>query len=77
VWAALRQIDADLSAAAPGVAEQIIAAEDLVEARVFPFQAMSWAAGVIGGISLVLTISGIYERRTARPVSFPGRARTP
>jgi predicted permease len=60
VSAALRQIDADLSAAAPGVAEQIIAAQDLVEVRVYPFQAMSWAAGVIGGIALVLTITGIY-----------------
>ena len=60
VSAAMRQIDADLSAAAPGVAEQIITAQDLVEARVYPFQAMSWAAGVIGGIALVLTISGIY-----------------
>ncbi len=60
VSAALRQIDADLSAAAPGVAEQIITAQDLVETRVYPFQAMSWAAGVIGGIALVLTISGIY-----------------
>ena len=60
VSAAMRQIDAALSAAAPGVAEQIIAAQDLVETRVYPFQAMSWAAGVIGGIALVLTISGIY-----------------
>ena len=60
VSAAMRQIDADLSAAAPGVAEQIITAQDLVETRVYPFQAMSWAAGVIGGIALVLTISGIY-----------------
>jgi predicted permease len=60
VSAAMRQIDADLSAAAPGVAEQIITAHDLVEIRVYPFQAMSWAAGIIGGIALVLTISGIY-----------------
>ena len=60
VSAAMRQIDADLSAAAPGVAQQIITAQDLVETRVYPFQAMSWAAGIIGGIALVLTISGIY-----------------
>jgi predicted permease len=60
VSAAMRQIDADLSAAAPGVAEQIITAQDLVEGRVYPFQAMSWVAGVIGGIALALTISGIY-----------------
>jgi predicted permease len=60
VSAAMRQIDAAVSAAAPGVAEQIIPAQDLVEARVYPFQAMSWAAGIIGGIALVLTISGIY-----------------
>jgi predicted permease len=60
VSAAVRQIDADLSAAAPGVAEQIITVQDLVETRVYPFQAMSWAAGIIGGIALVLTISGIY-----------------
>ena len=57
VAAAMRQIDADLGAAAPGV---IITAQDLAEARVYPFQAMSWAAGIIGGIALVLTISGIY-----------------
>jgi predicted permease len=61
VSAAMRQIDADLSAAAPGVAEQIITARDLVEARVYPFQAMSWAAGIIGGVALALTISGIYS----------------
>jgi ABC-type antimicrobial peptide transport system permease subunit len=60
VSAAMRQIDADLSAAAPGLAQQVITARDLVEARVYPFQAMSWAAGIIGGIALVLTISGIY-----------------
>jgi len=60
VSAAMRQIDADLSAAAPGVAEQIITAQDLVETRVYPFQALSWAAGVVSGIALVLTISGIY-----------------
>jgi hypothetical protein len=53
VSAAMRQIDADLSASAPGLAQQIITAQDLVEARVYPFQAMSWAAGVIGGIALV------------------------
>jgi predicted permease len=60
VSAAMRQIDADLSVAAPGIAQQIITAQDLVETRVYPFQAMSWAAGIIGGIALVLTISGIY-----------------
>jgi predicted permease len=60
VSAAMRQIDADLGAAAPGFVEQIITAQDLVETRVYPFQAMSWAAGIIGGIALVLTISGIY-----------------
>jgi predicted permease len=58
VSAALRQIDADLGAAGEGTV--IITAQDLAEARVYPFQAMSWAAGVIGGIGLVLTISGIY-----------------
>jgi predicted permease len=58
--AAMRQIDADLSVAAPGVAEQIITAQDLVELRVYPFQAMTWAAGIIGVIALVLTVSGIY-----------------
>ena len=58
--AAVRQIDADLLASAPGVAEQVITAQELTETRVYPFQAMSWAAGIIGGIALVLTISGIY-----------------
>jgi predicted permease len=58
VSAAMRQIEAGLSAAAPGAV--IITAQDLAEMRVYPFQAMSWAAGVIGGIALLLTISGIY-----------------
>ena len=57
---AMRQIDADVTAVAPGVVEQLITAQDLVETRVYPFQAMSWAAGIIGGIALVLTVSGIY-----------------
>ena len=60
VSAAIRRIDADLSVVAPGFAEQIIAVQDLVATRVYPFQAMSWAAGIIGSIALVLTISGIY-----------------
>jgi len=54
----MRQIDADLSAAAPGFV--IITAQDLADARVYLFQAMSWGAGIIGAIALVLTISGIY-----------------
>ena len=58
VSAATRQIDADLSAAAPGLV--IITAQDLAEMRVYLFQAMSLAAGIIGAIALVLTISGIY-----------------
>ena len=70
--AAMRQIDADLSAAAPGVAQQIITAQDLVEARVYPFQAMSWAAGVIGGIALVLTISAFTA---CSPTPSPGGRR--
>jgi predicted permease len=60
VSAAMRQIETDLSAAAPGLALVIITAQDLVETRAYPFQAMSWAAGIIGGIALLLTISGIY-----------------
>src|SRR5262245_48943241 len=55
VSAAMRQIDADLSAAAPGVVQQIITAQDLVEARVYPFQALSWAAGSLAAVALVLT----------------------
>lgn len=60
VAAATRQIDADVTAVAPGVVEQVIAAEDLNRGRLYPFQAMSWTAGIIGSIALVLTISGIY-----------------
>ena len=60
VSATMRQIEEDVTAAAPGVAQVIITAQDLAEARVYPFQAMSWAAGIIGAIALVLTISGIY-----------------
>jgi putative ABC transport system permease protein len=59
--AAMRQIDADLSMAAPGVVQQIFNVQDLVEGRVYPFQAMSWAAGIVGAIALVLTISGVYS----------------
>jgi putative ABC transport system permease protein len=58
VSAAMRQIDADLSAAAPGL--MVITAQDLAKMRVYLFQAMSVAAGIIGTIALVLTISGIY-----------------
>ena len=67
VWAALRQIDADLSAAAPGVAQQIITARDLVEARVCPFQAMSWAAGIVIVIAACL-VAAFYPARRATGV---------
>jgi hypothetical protein len=44
----------------------IITAQDLTEARVYPFQAMSWAAGIIGGIALVLTDLGNLRRARVR-----------
>ena len=55
------------------VAEQIIRARDLAEARVYAFPAMPWAAGVIGGIALLLTVR---LSNTARLTTAPwGRSR--
>ena len=58
--AAVRQLDAALSAADPGSVEQIFKLDDLAAGRVYPFQAAYWIAGAIGGLALLLTISGIY-----------------
>ena len=60
VNAALRKLDAALSAADPGAVEQIITLDDLGATRLYLFHAAYWLAGGIGVLALLLTISGIY-----------------
>ena len=55
-----RSLDRSLAVAAPGAVQQIHKLEDLAAVRLYPYRAASWVAGAVGGLALVLTVSGVY-----------------
>jgi predicted permease len=57
---ARRAIDAALTAVDPGAVEHIHKMQELVVGRVYPLRVAYWLSGMIGGLALILTISGIY-----------------
>ena len=58
--AARRRLDADLSTIDPALVREIHNFEALLAFNVYPFRAAYWVAGALGGIALLLTLSGIY-----------------
>ena len=64
VSAAMRQIDTDLSAAAPGVAEQIMTAQDLV-VMMDTFDVVAFSAGIVIVIAACLVAAFYPARRAA------------
>jgi predicted permease len=59
-YAARSAIDRALALAAPGGAEQVFILDSLAAARVYPFRAAYWMAGITGMLALLLTAFGIY-----------------
>jgi predicted permease len=58
--AARRSLDTSLAVAAPGAVQEIHKLQEFVSGRVYPFRAAYWVAGVVGGLALLLTVSGLY-----------------
>ena len=58
---ARRAIDAALTAVDPGSIEHIHRMDQLVVGRVFPLRVAYWLSTMVGGLALILTISGIYS----------------
>jgi predicted permease len=57
---ARQEVDKSLGEAVPGAVDGIHKMQSLVAGRVFPFRMSYWVAAVLGGLGILLTISGIY-----------------
>ena len=57
---ARRKLDAEIDAINPGAIDQIHRMDEMRAVGLYPFQAASWVCAGIGGLALLLTLSGIY-----------------
>jgi predicted permease len=58
---ALRQeLDRTLAASVPGAVDQIHTMDEILAGQLYPFRALYWLTSAIGGVALLLTVSGIY-----------------
>ncbi len=51
---------AALETIAPSIYDQINPMADVLAMQIYPFQITFWVAGFLGGLALLMTISGIY-----------------
>ena len=68
---ALQRLDRDLTTVDSAAVDQIHTEAELREVQVYPFRAAYWVSSLLGGVALLLTITGVYgvlayvvERRT-------------
>jgi predicted permease len=54
------KLDAELEASAPGSIEEIHPLDQYLAAGIYPFRAVSWISSLLGGLALLLTLSGLY-----------------
>jgi predicted permease len=57
---AQRALQAALDEVGLSIADQINPMEDVAAVQVYPFRVTFWVAGFLGGVALLMTISGIY-----------------
>jgi len=55
-----RRLEKEISASFPGSLEELHAMEQYVSGGVYPFRVAAWIGSALGGIALLLTLSGIY-----------------
>ena len=60
VDAAGRRLDAMLTASIPGALDEIHSMDEVLAAQLYPFRALYWTSSALGGLALLLTLSGIY-----------------
>src|SRR5207245_1533756 len=58
--AARRTIEAALDGIAPSVYDMLNPMNDVLAMQIYPFQVTFWVASFLGGLALVMTVSGIY-----------------
>jgi predicted permease len=57
---AKQRLDRALAEAVPGAVDEIHTMDDVLAAQTYPFRALYWASAGVGGLALLLTLSGIY-----------------
>ncbi len=57
---ALEMLDSDLARTIPGAVIQMHRLQDMWAGPVYPFRAAGWVAGLLAGLALWLSISGVY-----------------
>src|SRR5881394_2661744 len=55
-----RRLDSTLSTSLPGAIAQIHTMDEILSVQRYPFRASYWISAAIGGLALLLTLSGVY-----------------
>jgi len=55
-----RRLDAMFTASIPGAVDQMHTMDEVLAAQLYPFRALYWISSALGGLALLLTLSGIY-----------------
>ena len=58
--AARRSLDTTLAASVPGAVDQIHTMNEILAGQLYPFRALYWLSSAMGGVALMLTLSGLY-----------------
>jgi ABC-type antimicrobial peptide transport system permease subunit len=53
-------LDRTLAVSVPGAVDQIHTMDEILAGQLYPFRALYWLTSAIGGVALLLTLSGIY-----------------
>jgi predicted permease len=57
---AVRRLDTMFAASIPGAVDQLHIMDEVLAAQLYPFRALYWISSALGGLALMLTLSGIY-----------------
>jgi predicted permease len=58
--AARLRIESALEASLPGGAEEVHTMDEILDLQLYPWRAMYWILAAVGGLALLLTLSGLY-----------------
>jgi len=58
--AARHGLEISLEKAVPAAVDEIIPVQEAIAALTYPFRVAFWISALLGGLALVLTVSGIY-----------------
>ena len=57
---ARRELDTALAVSVPGAVDDIHTMDEILNGQLYPFRAAYWVASALGGLALLLTLSGMY-----------------